>query len=396
MKKWFTMLGSLLLSLALAVPAFAAQAPITVYVDGVRLSFSAGSPYLQNGSVMVPFRAVFEKLGLKVGWDPVARSVTGTSTNLNLRLTIGSNRASVNSTVRKLPAAPVQTGGTAYVPLRFIGEATGGKVVWNPASRSVQITKPVSKNRDEEDIASLMNTLTSYFNSENAAGIASLAQTGSDFAQSVTGLERMFQAYDLKSEVKSMDILGLKDNEATIATVETSTRTGGTYIPDSQDEYIYTLVRSGSWKISDVRNQKSTVLFTREQGMQRAEMPQGTDNAIQNTLKRHYESLNDKNVTVMLSTMTSYGEDYDNTQKSSLEEFFKTYDLAYTLSASNVFYFNGTEAAVYVEQQVKDKNESVSYNQALILLLDKSDDGAWTISDSYTVSNSVEGEPNNP
>lgn len=106
MNKWFTMLGALLLSLALAVPAFAAQAPITVYVDGVRLSFSAGSPYLQNGSVMVPFRAVFEKLGLKVGWDPVARSVTGTSTNLNLRLTIGSNRASVNSTVRKLPAAP--------------------------------------------------------------------------------------------------------------------------------------------------------------------------------------------------------------------------------------------------------------------------------------------------
>ncbi|BCG60848.1 copper amine oxidase N-terminal domain-containing protein [Paenibacillus sp. URB8-2] len=396
MNKWFTMLGALLLSLALAVPAFAAQAPITVYVDGVRLSFSAGSPYLQNGSVMVPFRAVFEKLGLKVGWDPVARSVTGTSTNLNLRLTIGSNRASVNSTVRKLPAAPVQTGGTAYVPLRFIGEATGGKVVWNPASRSVQITTPVSKNRDEEDIASLMNTLTSYFNSENAAGIASLAQTGSDFAQSVTGLERMFQAYDLKSEVKSMDILGLKDNEATVATVETSTRTGGTYIPDSQDEYIYTLVRSGSWKISDVQNQKSTVLFTREQGMQRAEMPQGTDNAIQDTLKRHYESLNDKNVTVMLSTMTSYGEDYDNTQKSSLEEFFKMYDLAYTLSASNVFYFNGAEAAVYVEQQVTDKNESVSYNQALILLLDKSADGAWTISDSYTVSNSVEGEPNNP
>ncbi|WP_232229141.1 stalk domain-containing protein, partial [Paenibacillus zanthoxyli] len=79
MKKWFIMLGVLLLSLALTAPALAAPAPIKVYIDGVKLSFSSGSPYLQNGSVMVPFRAVFEKLGLKVGWDPASRVVTGTS-----------------------------------------------------------------------------------------------------------------------------------------------------------------------------------------------------------------------------------------------------------------------------------------------------------------------------
>ncbi|WP_036642414.1 copper amine oxidase N-terminal domain-containing protein, partial [Paenibacillus durus] len=96
MKKWFIMLGVLLLSLAPAVPAFAAPvtapAPIKVYIDGVKLSFSSGSPYLQNGSVMVPFRAVFEKLGLKVGWDPVGRVVTGTSPELSLKLTIGRRR----------------------------------------------------------------------------------------------------------------------------------------------------------------------------------------------------------------------------------------------------------------------------------------------------------------
>ncbi|WP_052410337.1 copper amine oxidase N-terminal domain-containing protein [Paenibacillus durus] len=396
MKKWFIMLGVLLLSLALAVPALAAPAPIKVYIDGIPVSFSSGSPYLQNGSVMVPFRAVFEKLGLKVGWDPAGRVVTGTSPELSLKLTIGSNRASVNSVIRKLPAAPVESGGTAYVPLRFIGEATGGGVVWNASSRSVKITRPVSKTQDKADIVSLISTLTSYFNSENTAGITSLSQTGSDFALSLSALEQSFRNYDLKSEIKSVDILSLEANEATVATVETSTRIGGAYIPDTQDEYIYTLVRNGSWKVSNIQKLKSTLLITRDQGMKPAEMPQSSGTAIQELLKRHYQNLNDKNVAGTLSTLTSYGEDYDNAQKASLENFFKTNNLVYAVSASNVFYYSDNEAAVYVEQQITDKNESASYNQTLILILNKSAEDLWTISDSYTVSDTTEAGTNNP
>lgn len=396
LKKWFIMLGVLLLSLALAVPALAAPAPIKVYIDGIQLSFSSGSPYLQNGSVMVPFRAVFEKLGLKVGWDPASRAVTGTSPELSLKLTIGSSRAAVNSVVRKLPAAPVESGGTAYVPLRFVGEATGGGVVWNASSRSVQITRPISSSRDKADIVSLMSTLTSYFNSENTAGITSLSQAGSDFALSISALEFSFRNYDLKSEIKSVDILSLEANEATVATVETSTRIGGAYIPDTQDEYIYTLVRNGSWKVSNIQNQKSTLLLTRDQGMKPAEMPQSISTAIQELLKRHYQNLNDKNVAGTLSTLTSHGEAHKDTQKKSWEDFFKSYNLSYAVSASNVFYYSENEAAAYVERQITDKNESASHNQTLILILNKSAEGTWTISDSYTVSDTMEDGSNNP
>ncbi|WP_025695698.1 stalk domain-containing protein, partial [Paenibacillus durus] len=298
--------------------------------------------------------------------------------------------------VRKLPAAPVESGGTAYVPLRFVGEATGGGVVWNASSRSVQITRPVSKSRDKADIVSLMSKLTSYFNSENTAGITSLSQAGSDFALSISALEFSFRNYDLKSEIKSVDIVSLEANEATVATVETSTRIGGAYIPDTQDEYIYTLVRNGSWKVSNIQNQKSTLLLTRDQGMKPAEMPQSADTAIQELLKRYYQSLNDKNVAGMLSTLTFHDEDNDKAQKAALEDFFKTYNLSYALSASNVFYYSDNEAAVYVEQQITDKNESSSSNKTLILVLNKSAEGTWTISNSYTVSDTMEDGSNNP
>uniref|UniRef100_UPI000471B47F stalk domain-containing protein n=1 Tax=Paenibacillus zanthoxyli TaxID=369399 RepID=UPI000471B47F len=302
----------------------------------------------------------------------------------------------VNSVVRKLPAAPVESGGTAYVPLRFVGEATGGGVVWNASSRSVQITRPVSKSQDKADIVSLMSTLTSYFNSENTAGITSLSQAGSDFALSISAIEFSFRTYDLKSEIKSVDILSLDANEATVATVETSTRIGGAYIPDTQDEYIYTLVRNGSWKVSNIQTQKSTLLLTRDQGMKPAEMPQSISTAIQELLKRHYQSLNDKNVAGTLSTLTSHGEALKDTQKKSWEDFFKSYNLSYAVSASNVFYYSENEAAAYVERQITDKNESATYNQTLILVLNKSAEGTWTISNSYTVSDTMEGETNNP
>lgn len=77
MKRFLSLLSISLLALILAVPAFAASKPIDVYINGSKVSFTAGSPYLANNSVLVPFRVVFEKLGLQVLWDAKTGTVTG-------------------------------------------------------------------------------------------------------------------------------------------------------------------------------------------------------------------------------------------------------------------------------------------------------------------------------
>lgn len=127
MKKLVSLLGISLLALVLAVPAFAADKPIKVYINGSNLAFTAGTPYLKNNTVLVPFRVVFEKLGLQVLWDSKTGTVTGTGTGLDISLKVGSKRASVNGTVKQLTVAPVSSAGTTYIPLRFIAEATGAQ-----------------------------------------------------------------------------------------------------------------------------------------------------------------------------------------------------------------------------------------------------------------------------
>lgn len=388
MKKWCASLGAILLSLVLAVPAFAAQTPIKVYVDGAQVSFPAGSPYILNSSVMVPFRAVFESLGLTVGWDPSTKSVTGTSNGLAITLTVGSNRASVNNVVSKLLVAPVQNGGTVYVPLRFIGEATGGDVKWDPAARSVQISKPAADTGNSEaDITAVINKLNDYFNAEDEAGVKSLAASGSSFANSLDSLDSMFKYYDLKYELKSLSVVSATASDATVSTVEINTRTGGYYVPNSQDETIYYLVNTdGSWKVSKITTEKSTILLTREQGITKANVPVSEQAAIHTLLTNHYQNMNTENVAGVMSGLTSYDDkDYTDAQQSALEKFFLQYDLSYFVKSSNIFYYGDGEAAVYVELQVTDKSDSSTTDQTLILVVDKYD-RTWSISDSYTVS----------
>ncbi|OMD40809.1 copper amine oxidase N-terminal domain-containing protein [Paenibacillus odorifer] len=391
MKRLLSLFSISLLALILAVPAFAASKPIDVYINGSKVSFTAGSPYLANNSVLVPFRVVFEKLGLQVLWDAKTGTVTGKSSNLAITLKIGSNRATVNGTVKKLTTAPVSSAGTTYIPLRFIAEATGGTAVWNSTSRSVQITTPVSKDKDEAAIKALIRLSNQYFNEEKATSYYSLMDSDSSYAESVAELNESFKAFDIKNTIDSLEILDIKADEATVYTLESSRRTGGAYTPDTEDEYVYTLVRkNGSWKISSVESQSSTILLTREQALKTAaNIPQNDADAIKGTITKYYQAMNEENPTAVLSTMTSYGEEYDSSLKADLDDFFTSYDITYTPGVSNVYFYSAKEAAIYVESKDKEASEEETYEQGLIYILSKSDTGVWTIDNTYNVYNKL-------
>ncbi|HEY4430237.1 MAG TPA: copper amine oxidase N-terminal domain-containing protein [Paenibacillus sp.] len=390
MKKLLSLISISLLALILAVPAFAASKPIDVYINGSKVSFTAGSPYLANNSVLVPFRVVFEKLGLQVLWDAKTGTVTGKSSNLAITLKIGSDRATVNGTVKKLTTAPVSSAGTTYIPLRFIAEATGGTAVWNATNRSVQITTPVSKDKDEAAITALIRLSNKYFNEENATSFYSLMEDASD-AESVAELKESFKAFDIKNTIDSLEILDMKTDEATVYTLESSRRIGGAYTPDTEDEYIYTLVRkNGNWKISSVESQSSSILLPREQALKpAANIPQNDADAIKGMITKYYQAMNEENSTAVLATMTSYGAEYDSSIKADLDDFFASYDITYTPGISNIFYYTAKEAAIYVESKDKEASEEETYEQGLIYILSKSDTGVWTVDDTYSVYNKL-------
>ncbi len=116
---------------------------IEVYIDGEPAAFKV-DPVIVNGSTLVQFRPLFEQFGLEVGWDQATRTVSGTKEKLELKLVIDSKSATVSGQTVALPAAPTLIDGNTMVPLRFIGEATGRKVVWDGENRTVNINSTVT------------------------------------------------------------------------------------------------------------------------------------------------------------------------------------------------------------------------------------------------------------
>lgn len=104
---------------------------IVVFLDGSRVYFDV-PPLLEKGRTLVPLRAIFEALGAEVGWDEATRTVTAAKPGVSLSLTVDSTRALVNETemILDVPAKVVE--GRTLVPLRFVGEALGASVEWDP------------------------------------------------------------------------------------------------------------------------------------------------------------------------------------------------------------------------------------------------------------------------
>ncbi|RIE17132.1 sugar ABC transporter substrate-binding protein [Candidatus Cryosericum septentrionale] len=98
-------------------------------------------PIIENGRTLVPFRFIGEALGAKIGWDPVKKTVSYVLGDKNIVLTIGSITAMVNGVETTLDVAPkILPTGRTVVPVRFISETIGAKVDWNSSTRIVTIT----------------------------------------------------------------------------------------------------------------------------------------------------------------------------------------------------------------------------------------------------------------
>ena len=87
------------------------------------------APYIANDRTYVPFRALGEALGAEVVWDNDARTVTYTLGNTEVVMTIDETTYTVNGEEKTMDVAPVVTGDRTYVPVRFVGDALGFKVV---------------------------------------------------------------------------------------------------------------------------------------------------------------------------------------------------------------------------------------------------------------------------
>lgn len=126
---------------------------VNVIIDGQQINFDGDvAPFIENGRTLVPFRKLFEALGLKVSWDDATQTAKGEKEGLVIELTIGSDIAKVNGEEIKLDVPARLVGDRTVVPLRFVSEQSGAKVDWDGETSTVTIT--TSKKPDPESFDS--------------------------------------------------------------------------------------------------------------------------------------------------------------------------------------------------------------------------------------------------
>ena len=113
--------------------------PIKVVLNGTLLAFTGTPPMQIKGSTLVPMRGIFEALGATVKFDKASLTVYGQKGATAIILPLGALTATVNGQPQTLPVSAELINGTTLVPLRFISEALGASVSWNPVLSTVTI-----------------------------------------------------------------------------------------------------------------------------------------------------------------------------------------------------------------------------------------------------------------
>ncbi|AWV35746.1 copper amine oxidase [Paenibacillus odorifer] len=139
-KLWISILvGLLVLPMMFQSSVKAATAPISIFIDGVRLSTDQ-APVMVNGRTMVPLRAIFEAFNATIKWNQKTQTVTATKDDTTIMLKIGSKTATINNKAVTLDVPGQNLKGRTMVPTRFVSESLGHDVGWNPSTKVVTIT----------------------------------------------------------------------------------------------------------------------------------------------------------------------------------------------------------------------------------------------------------------
>lgn len=110
----------------------------TALRDGQPFTLEA-APFVRVGRTLLPVRFVSEAMGFQVGWEPGTRTVTIAGNGVQIRLVVGSTTAQVDGRPVQLDVPPVIVAGRTFVPVRFVGESLGARVGWDPQARAVTV-----------------------------------------------------------------------------------------------------------------------------------------------------------------------------------------------------------------------------------------------------------------
>ncbi len=98
------------------------------------------TPINDNGSTLLPIRAIVEAMGGYIGWEAQEQRITMVvNGRAIIHMILGSKTAQVNLVDKPLNVPAKSVNGRTMVPVRFVSENLGCTVDWNGTTQSVTI-----------------------------------------------------------------------------------------------------------------------------------------------------------------------------------------------------------------------------------------------------------------
>jgi len=132
--------------LAAALPSYGDG--IKVIVDGKKVTTDV-KPEFRQATVFVPLRGVLEEFKAVITFDKKTGTITAKRKKTTVVLVVDSTKAKINGVATFMPIPAYIKDGRTLVPLRFISQALGCQVKWEPQYMTVHIS---SKGNAGDDI----------------------------------------------------------------------------------------------------------------------------------------------------------------------------------------------------------------------------------------------------
>lgn len=100
-----------------------------IYINGKIAN--AEDSFIKDDRILVPLRYISEELGFKVDYKKETREIKITNDETTVKMNVESSKYTVNGDEKTMDTSPILKDGTTYVPIRFVSESLGEKVVWD-------------------------------------------------------------------------------------------------------------------------------------------------------------------------------------------------------------------------------------------------------------------------
>lgn len=101
-----------------------------------------GMPYQDDQNrIQIPVRKALEAIGAKIEYDHASRTVTAIREDTTVKIRIGSERLEVNGSPVTMDTEAAVRDDRTYLPLRWVYESFGYKVIWSDSSKTVLVSR---------------------------------------------------------------------------------------------------------------------------------------------------------------------------------------------------------------------------------------------------------------